>query len=54
MRYYDPGNWTSTNTRTCYTLANGSTDSWGTCTRHSGGTGTAFSLTPAMQRPLQY
>jgi predicted CxxxxCH...CXXCH cytochrome family protein len=52
MRYFDPVNWTSASTRSCYTLASGSTDTWGACTKHSSGGG--LSPTTAQQRPLKY
>jgi hypothetical protein len=54
MRYYDPGDWAPTTTsRTCYTLAAGAGDTWGGCTKHSGGVGDSKITGPAL-RPLKY
>jgi cytochrome c553 len=64
MRFYNPGDWATTATRTCYTLGNSgdagaATDNWGGCTKHSGsGTGASDDKATATGspglRPLRY
>ncbi len=54
MRYYIPGDWTTSAARNCVTLAGGAGDSWGGCTKHSG-TGVGDSkLSTSGIRPLAY
>ncbi|HET9551441.1 MAG TPA: CxxxxCH/CxxCH domain-containing protein, partial [Anaeromyxobacteraceae bacterium] len=52
MRFYDPGDWTTTAARSCYTLSAG--DTWGGCIKHSGGTPDGKISGSGSVRPLNY
>jgi len=52
MRYYNPGDWTTSASRTCVTLSAGDA-AWGGCLQHSGSGSSRSPTTPSI-RPLSY